>query len=143
MTRPPAASETIRRRMSRAKRRDTKPELAIRSGLHRAGLRFFVDRPALPTHGRRRRADIVFPTERVAVFVDGCFWHSCPEHGTLPKNNRDWWLQKLDANRRRDADTDQVLTEHGWTVVRVWEHDDPGAAVDRVRSIVLEIRKTP
>ncbi len=129
--------------MSRAKRRDTKPELAIRSGLHRAGLRFFVDRPPLPAHGRRRRADIVFPTERVAVFVDGCFWHSCPEHGTIPKNNREWWLQKLDDNRRRDVDTDRVLTEHGWTVVRVWEHDDPGVAVDQVRSIVMEIRRTP
>ena len=129
--------------MSRAKRRDTKPELTIRSGLHRAGLRFFVDRPPLPAHGWRRRADIVFPTERVAVFVDGCFWHSCPEHGTIPKNNREWWLQKLDDNRRRDVDTDRVLTEQGWTVVRVWEHEDPGAAVDRVRSIVMEIRNTP
>ena len=119
MTRPAASNETIRRRMSTAKRRDTQPELAIRSGLHRAGLRFYVDRPALPAEGRRRRVDIVFPTERVAVFVDGCFWHSCPEHGTVPKNNREWWVDKLATNRRRDADTDRQLIEHGWTVVRI------------------------
>ena len=143
MTRPAASNETIRRRMSTAKRRDTQPELAIRSGLHRAGLRFYVDRPALPAEGRRRRVDIVFPTERVAVFVDGCFWHSCPEHGTVPKNNREWWVDKLATNRRRDADTDRQLIEHGWTVVRIWEHENPADAVDLVRSVVLEIRGTP
>ena len=120
--------------------RDTAPELAVRRILHKAGLRYRVDFAPL---GGRRRADIVFTRARLAVFIDGCFWHSCPEHATVPKNNRQWWLQKLDANRTRDADTDRVLTEQGWTVVRVWEHEDPGAAVDRVRSIVMEIRNTP
>lgn len=139
-TAPRAASETIRRRMSRTKRRDTRPELAIRSGLHRGGLRFFVDRAIL---GRRRRADIVFPSERVAVFVDGCFWHSCPQHGTVPKNNREWWLRKLADNRSRDADTDRQLSERGWTVVRIWEHEDAAEAVGRVRSTVLRIRRGP
>ena len=108
--------------MSQAKRRDTKPELAIRSGLHRAGLRFFVDRPR--PRARPAPAGRHLPRERVAVFVDGRFWHFCPEHATVPKNNRQWWLQKLDANRTRDADTDRVLTEQGgrWCG---WEHEIP------------------
>ena len=89
--------------MRNTKRRDTKPELALRSALHGMGLRFSVDRPV---HGTRRRSDVVFPTERVAVYVDGCFWHGCPKHGTVPKQNRQWWMDKLAANRQRDADTD-------------------------------------
>lgn len=134
---PVASSEEIRRRMATTKRRDTGPELALRSALHRMGLRFFVDRRVL---GRRRRVDIVFPTERVAVFVDGCFWHSCPVHGTIPRRNREWWIEKLDSNRARDADTDQTLRESGWTVMRFFEHEEVALAADAVFSQVMAVR---
>jgi DNA (cytosine-5)-methyltransferase 1 len=134
---PAASSELIRVRMTNTKRRDTKPELALRSALHAMGLRFSVDRP-IP--GTRCRADIVFPTGRVAIYVDGCFWHSCPQHGTVPKQNRQWWVDKLAANRRRDDDTDAGLQADGWTVLRFWEHDDPLAAARQVRDAVLQRR---
>lgn len=84
----------------------------------------------------RRRADIVFGPSKVAVFVDGCFWHSCPDHSTIPKNNRAWWVDKLDANVRRDRDTDRQLEEAGWLVIRVWEHEDIGEAAERVSTAV-------
>lgn len=124
--------------MSRLGRRDTLPELAIRSELHRRGLRFRVDRAPLP--GLRSRADIVFGPARVAVYIDGCFWHSCPEHGTRPKANAEWWEQKLNRNQERDAETDRALHEHGWEVVRIWEHEDPVRAADRVEGTVLSRR---
>jgi DNA mismatch endonuclease (patch repair protein) len=90
----------------------------------------------------RRRADIVFGPAKVAVYVDGCFWHSCPEHATLPKNNREWWRAKLDANVRRDRDTDRRLGEAGWGVVRVWEHEETTVAVERVvRALVDSDRR--
>ncbi len=84
----------------------------------------------------RRRADIVFGPAKVAVYVDGCFWHSCPEHATVPKNNREWWVEKLAANVARDRDTDRQLREAGWEVVRVWEHEDMEVAADRVMRAV-------
>ena len=112
------------------KRRDTKPELRLRSELHRRGFRFFVDRA--PMQGVRRRADLVFPRRRVAVYVDGCFWHGCPLHGTWPKNNADWWRRKIQRNQERDLDTDQRLQDAGWIVVRVWEHEGAMGAADRV-----------
>lgn len=120
--------------MSRLGRRDTQPELALRSELHRRGFRFRVDRAPVP--GLRSRADIVFGPARVAVYVDGCFWHSCPEHGTRPKANADWWERKLDRNQERDRETDRVLRQHGWKVVRIWEHEDPVEAADRVEVAV-------
>lgn len=120
--------------MSRLGRRDTQPELAIRSELHRRGFRFRVDRAPVP--GLRSRADIVFGSARIAVYVDGCFWHSCPEHGTRPQANAEWWARKLDRNRERDRETDRVLREHGWQVVRIWEHEDPVAAADRVEGVI-------
>lgn len=89
-----------------------------------------------PLHGLRRRADIVFGPSKVAVYVDGCFWHSCPEHGTTPKSNRRWWVAKLAANVRRDRDTDRQLAEAGWHVVRVWEHESMGHAADRIAKVV-------
>ncbi len=120
--------------MSRLGRRDTGPELALRSELHRRGLRFRVDRAPVP--GVRSRADIVLRPARVAVYVDGCFWHSCPEHGTRPKANAEFWERKLKRNRERDAETDRLLAEHGWAVVRIWEHEDPFEAADRVERLV-------
>lgn len=82
----------------------------------------------------------MFPRERVAVFVDGCFWHGCPEHASWPKRNGDWWRQKIDGNRRRDRDTDARLAEAGWRIIRVWEHEPAEAAGDRVVEVVLEAR---
>lgn len=125
-----APSGTTRARMQRQARRDTQPELALRRELHRRGRRFFVDRA--PLKGVRRRADLVFPRRRVAVYIDGCFWHSCPLHATQPRNNAAWWAEKLAGNVARDRDTDARLIEAGWMVVRVWEHEDPMAAADRV-----------
>src|SRR3954466_10398011 len=100
--------------MERQARRDTKPELALRRELWRRGLRYRVD--VAPIRGLRRRADIVFTRAKVAVYVDGCYWHSCPMHATVPKANRAWWIAKLDANVTRDRDTDDRLREADWEV---------------------------
>ncbi|WP_444664303.1 very short patch repair endonuclease [Cellulomonas sp. CW35] len=118
--------------MSDARRRDTAPEIALRSVLHHAGLRYRV---AWPVPGQRRRTiDIAFTRARLAVFVDGCFWHGCPDHGVRPRANSDWWREKLAANAARDRDTDRVLTKMGWRVLRVWEHETPDDALVRVRA---------
>ena len=134
---PPASSTDVLRRMTSQRQRDTKREMELRSLLHRRGLRFRVH-ALLP--GLRRRSDIVFTRARVVVFVDGCFWHGCPEHGTWPKQNADWWREKIEANQRRDRDTDARLRAAGWTVIRVWEHDDPIQAADRVTEVVRQAR---
>jgi DNA mismatch endonuclease (patch repair protein) len=84
----------------------------------------------------RRRADVVFTAAKVAVYVHGCFWHRCPEHGTLPKASAEWWLEKLEANRRRDLDTRERLEDAGWTVVEVWEHEDAELAAERIARLV-------
>ncbi len=136
--RPAPSSAAKSAEMARLGRRDTTPELALRSELHRRGLRFRVDRA--PLAGLRSRADIVFGPARVAVYVDGCFWHSCPEHGTRPRANAEWWEQKLSRNRERDAETDRALRENGWEVVRIWEHEDPVEAADRVEGAVRSRR---
>ena len=114
-------------------RRDTKPERALRRAVWRLGLRYRVDRAPIPG---RRRADLVFTGAKVAVFVDGCFWHRCPQHASIPKSNRDWWIAKLDANVARDRDTDARLADRGWKVVRVWEHEDVGSAARRIAETV-------
>jgi DNA mismatch endonuclease, patch repair protein len=124
--------------MARVRRRDTAPELQLRSELHRRGLRYRVDRR--PLKGVPSRADLVFGPARVAVYVDGCFWHSCPEHGTMPRSNEAWWQEKLARNRERDAETDRALAAAGWSVVRIWEHEDPIQAADRVEATVRERR---
>ncbi len=84
----------------------------------------------------RSRADVVFGPKKVAVFVDGCFWHQCPEHASQPKNNAQWWADKLAANVERDRRVDRRLEENGWSVVRVWEHEDVLAAADRVEAAI-------
>lgn len=129
-TRPVPSSDAAQRRMQRQRRAGTRPELALRRELHRRGLRYRVDFQILPQ--LRRKADIVFTGRRIAVFVDGCFWHSCPEHGTKPKANAIWWREKLAANMARDRDTDAQLRQAGWTPIRVWEHDDPCRAADLI-----------
>lgn len=121
--------------MSTLARRDTAPELALRRLLHRQGLRYFVHRQPLPD--LRRKADLVFPTARVAVFVDGCFWHGCPDHGRRQHRTNGWyWPDKIERNRTRDRDTEARLAAAGWASVRVWEHDDPGRAVARIAAAV-------
>jgi len=128
------SSPAVSERMKRVRRRDTAPELALRRELWSRGLRYRVDRRVLK--GLRRKADVAFVGRRVAVFVDGCFWHSCPEHATTPKSNHEFWVQKLARNVERDRETDVRLRELGWTVVRVWEHEDPVAAADRVCDVL-------
>ncbi|WUJ37709.1 very short patch repair endonuclease [Streptomyces sp. NBC_00386] len=130
-----------RARMSRQRSRDTEVEMVLRRALHAAGLRYRVHRR--PIKGVRREADIVFGPAKVAVFVDGCFWHGCPEHATWPKRNSDFWRTKIEGNRRRDLDTDARLAAIGWLAVRVWEHEEPLRAADRVRGIVESRRPRP
>ena len=131
-----------RRRIMQANRsRDTEPELALRRLLHARGLRYRV--AARPLKGVRRTADLVFRPSRVAVFVDGCFWHRCPDHATDPKVNSGYWEPKLARNVDRDRETDQLLERAGWLSVRVWEHEDAAVAADRVARIVEARRHTP
>lgn len=120
--------------------RDTRPEVAVRSALHRRGLRFFKN--ARPVAGLRCSADVVFPRQRIAVFIDGCYWHRCPIHGTRPMTNAGYWSAKLDRNVARDRRNDAALAEEGWQVMRFWEHDDPAAVAERVATEVQRVRKT-
>jgi DNA mismatch endonuclease (patch repair protein) len=114
--------------------RDTKPEVALRSILHRRGRRFHKRR-TISLDGRRwTQPDIVFSRARVVVYIDGCFWHRCPEHGTEPRSNSDYWGPKLDRNVARDRDTEVQLRARGWTVLRAWEHEDPAVVADRVEA---------
>ncbi len=112
------------------RRRDTRPEVALRQELHRRGLRFRVDHSPVP--GLRCRVDVVFPRAQIAVFVDGCFWHSCPQHATEPRSNTGYWSAKLARNLARDRRNDQALQQAGWQVIRIWEHEDCGSAADRI-----------
>ena len=130
MTRwPTPSSPEATARMKANRSRDTGAERRLRSELHRRGLRFLVDRrPNVP--GLRSRPDVIFPRQRLAVFVDGCFWHRCPEHGTLPKANAQFWTAKLDANVDRDRRTTATLEAAGWRVVRIWEHVPASDAAD-------------
>lgn len=123
------------------RRTGTKPEIRLRSDLHRRGLRFRKD--LLVRAGDVKvRPDVVFTRVRVAVFVDGCFWHGCPEHQVVPKSNRDYWVPKLRRNVERDRAADEALTADGWTVVRVWEHEDVAIAGQRVEAVVKSARPT-
>ncbi|WBB82409.1 very short patch repair endonuclease [Micromonospora sp. WMMD882] len=116
--------------MKRQRRRDTSPELAVRQELHRAGLRYRIH---VPVPGMvRRTMDICFPKARLSIFIDGCYWHGCPDHGTMPKSNSQWWAHKLARNQERDAETSAHLKSLGWTVMRFWSHESP----DRVAEVV-------
>jgi DNA mismatch endonuclease (patch repair protein) len=119
--------------MQATPRRDTPPELALRSALHKLGFRFRVDWPLPDT---RRRADLAFVSARVAVFVDGCFWHGCPAHGTWPKANAAWWRAKILTNIKRDRDTNERLRVAGWRVLRFWEHQGCDGAAKVVANVV-------
>lgn len=110
----------------------TAPEMELRRRLHRGGLRFRI---GLPVPGRPRRTiDIAFTRARLAVFVDGCFWHGCPDHGGKPRTNAAFWEAKIAGNRTRDRETDAHLEGAGWVVLRLWEHVLPAEAVYAVRA---------
>lgn len=125
-----------RRNMQAIRHRDTRPELAVRSILYAAGLRYRCDL-RIKVSERAVRPDIVFTRRKVAVFIDGCFWHSCPAHGTRPKHNVEYWSPKLQRNFERDVVNTSVLQKAGWKVIRAWAHEEPIAIADRVRTAVL------
>lgn len=135
-----ASSEAIRKTMQGNRSRDTAPELALRRLLHAEGLRYRVAVRPLPEV--RRSADLVFRPAKVAVFVDGCFWHRCPDHATDPKTNSEYWKPKLDRNVERDRETDALLEAAGWISIRVWEHEEPVEASRRVANLVRQRRRT-
>lgn len=120
--------------MQANKRRDTRIELAVRSALHKMGLRFRVDYAPIKAGNR---ADIVFTRKRIAVFLDGCFWHGCPTHHVPPKSNMDYWIPKIRTNMERDLFVNDQLTSHGWTVLRYWSHEGIDDIVASIAAIVL------
>jgi DNA mismatch endonuclease (patch repair protein) len=134
---PFASSEAVRQRMSAQRRRDTEPELEVRRRLHARGLRYRVN--VAPLDGVRRTADIVFRPARVAVFIDGCFWHGCETHGRRRHDVNAWyWPDKIERNRSRDSDTDERLRAAGWLPLRFWEHEDPQSVADEIaRQVTL------
>lgn len=136
---PATINAATSRRMARQRTRDTEPEMLLRRELHRRGLRYRVDTslPGMP----RRRADILFTRAQVAVFVDGCFWHGCPEHRTAPATNGAWWAAKLARNIDRDRETDAHLRSLGWTVLRFWEHMDMKHVATDIEPIVRDVRR--
>ncbi|MFI0718480.1 very short patch repair endonuclease [Streptomyces sp. NPDC021224] len=136
--RPVPSSPSVTSRMRHQARKDTAPELAVRKLLHRGGLRYRVNTP-VPGMSRRT-VDITFSRVKVAVFMDGCFWHGCPEHATEPKSNAAWWRAKLDRNMERDLETTEHLATQGWTVLRFWEHE---AASDVAATITATVRREP
>lgn len=125
--------------MSRQRQKDTKAELLVRRELHARGLRYRVNSKL--ESDLRTRADIAWRTLRVAVFIDGCYWHGCPMHATRPKANADWWAEKLDANVRRDRRADEALASRGWTVLRFWEHEEPDDVCNRIAATLVSRRK--
>lgn len=132
---PHPSNEAVSKRMRRNRSSDTRMELRVRSLLHRAGLRFRKGL-AIHTGDVRVRPDIVFTRVRVAVFLDGCFWHGCPEHGTQPRHNSNYWSAKLERNAARDSRVKEALERDGWTVLRFWEHERPEDVVVAVRKVV-------
>lgn len=118
---------------------DTRPEVAIRSLLHKEGLRFRVAR-GVQVDGYRTRPDIMFPREKVVVYVDGCFWHSCPKHGNTPKSNGGYWAPKLADNVARDRRINAALRRNGWHVLRYWEHQPSEKVVAQVSAILIRLR---
>jgi DNA mismatch endonuclease (patch repair protein) len=121
------------------RRTDTRPEVALRSLLHRRGLRFRKDQ-SLHLRNTRVRPDVVFPRARVAIFLDGCYWHGCTEHKTLPKTNTEFWAKKISRNVERDREVDHALTDVGWLVLRFWEHDDLTEACEAIENAIRRRR---
>jgi DNA mismatch endonuclease (patch repair protein) len=137
---PAASSEAVRNRMRSTPRKNTRPEIALRSQLHKLGLRFRVD--VSPVRGHRGRADLVFKSPKLVVYVDGCFWHSCPIHGAVPKTNERWWGEKLERNKQRDLRTNREMRRMGWKVIRIWEHENPVTAANRIAKVIHRIQSS-
>ncbi|MGA5165230.1 MULTISPECIES: very short patch repair endonuclease [Streptomyces] len=135
------SSAAVSARMSRQLSRDTAPEVAVRKLLHAAGLRYRVN---VPVPGMRRRSiDIAFGSAKIAVFLDGCFWHGCPQHATHPRSNAEWWRAKLAKNIARDRETTEHLQALGWTVMRFWEHESPDAVAQAVTQARRAVAASP
>jgi DNA mismatch endonuclease (patch repair protein) len=133
-------ASSTRKSMQGNSRRDTTPELAVRRLLHRSGARYRVDFP-ITTPERRVRVDVAFPRRRLAVFIDGCYWHGCPVHATTPSRNQDYWVRKIAENRQRDELQGELLRRAGWVVLRIWEHEDPTDAAARILDALAAIRR--
>ncbi|WP_426501592.1 very short patch repair endonuclease [Streptomyces sp. D54] len=134
-----SSSHAVSARMTRQRSRGSAAEVAVRRLLHAAGMRYRVN---VPVPGMPRRAiDIAFTKAKIAVFMDGCFWHGCPEHATHPKANAQWWRAKLDRNKAQDVETTDHLSADGWTVLRSWEHESPEDVADRVTACVISTRR--
>lgn len=131
---PPASSVAVRRVMQGNQSEGTKPELAVRSAVHRRGLRYRLH--MRPLESLRCKADMVFRPARVAVFIDGCFWHGCPDHGRVPTDTTGYWAAKLNRNIQRDRRNDRILAQAGWRVLRFWEHEDVEAIAIEVERVV-------
>jgi DNA mismatch endonuclease (patch repair protein) len=129
-----ASSPAVRRVMQGNRSRDTLPEIAVRSAVHAMGLRYRVS--ARPIKEVRRTADLLFRRSKLAVFIDGCFWHGCPAHHAPPKTNAGYWAQKIEGNRARDVQTTELLRIAGWTVLRFWSHEEPMAVAARIARAV-------
>lgn len=138
MSRVPPSSPETSRRMAKVRQKGTDAEIALRRELYRGGLRYRIDYEVMKKP--RRVADVAFPGLKIAIFVDGCFWHGCPEHATWPKQNAEFWRQKIEANRHRDADTNSRLLDAGWTVLRFWEHESPIRAAETVAQTVARAK---
>lgn len=128
---PVPLDAAVSRRMRRNRKRDTRPEVALRSALHARGARFRVNL-LIQLEGLAVRPDVVFTRRRLAVFIDGCFWHGCPHHGNVPRRNSDYWRPKLERNSRRDGIVNDALVGAGWDVLRVWEHEPVNEVADKV-----------
>jgi len=139
--RPPPSSPLVSRTMKKVRTRDTGPEMAVRRLLYANGLRYRVNyKPKSPGLGRST-IDIAFPGKRLAVFIDGCFWHNCPEHGEIPKANNKWWQKKLTENSERDKRVTKTLKEGGWRVQRYWSHENPEIVCQRIREAIQNTSK--
>lgn len=139
--RPASTSPLVSRNMKKVRVRDTEDELAVRRLLYTMGYRYRVQyRPRFPDIGRSS-IDISFPGRRVAVFIDGCFWHGCPKHGTVPKANSEWWQNKLSENKASDLRVATALKENGWTVLRFWTHEEPESIAERIAKVVSDANR--
>jgi DNA mismatch endonuclease (patch repair protein) len=125
-----ASSPAVRKSMVGNKSRDTKPELMVRRILHASGLRYKVH--ARPIKDWNRRADMVFPRAKIAIFINGCFWHGCPKHFSAPKTNSEYWASKIMRNVERDSETALRLKSEGWLVIAIWEHENLGKKSEQV-----------
>jgi DNA mismatch endonuclease (patch repair protein) len=128
---PHPTSDAARAVMRANRKKNTRPEVAVRRALHAKGFRYRIHLP-VRAEGKSVRADIVFPKQKLAVFIDGCFWHSCPVHGNSPRVNTGYWIPKLERNKARDTEVNARLARSGWRVLRIWEHVSADEAVEEI-----------